>query len=64
MKKEYWTCVVGPCESSKLPNGADFPMRQAIKQVVFNMTGEYPENVWSGWGCDEDEKNAILNKKE
>jgi len=53
MAKECWVCVIGPIEQNKLPMGADFPMRQAVKQAFAGLVGEEAEICASGWGFPE-----------
>ena len=48
--KKIWTCKIGEIDDSKLPSGADFPMREAIKKAYYELTGETPEFLFSGWG--------------
>ncbi len=55
MKKNIWTCKIGEVDSSKLPPGSDQPMRQAIKRAYFELTGEHPEFLFSGWGGELDD---------
>jgi hypothetical protein len=48
--KKVWTCKIGESDAAKLPPGADAPMRQAIKDAYFQLTGEWPTFCFSGWG--------------
>ena len=52
--KEYWKCFIGPVESSILKNGADFPLRIAVRQAFENLTGKNDYSCSSGWGADEE----------
>ncbi len=48
-KSQIWECKIGAVDLAKLPSGSDFPMRQAVKQAYFEITGEWPEFCFSGW---------------
>ena len=44
---DIWTCKIGyACD---LPDGADAPLRQSVQNAYKQLTGEYPEFVFSGW---------------
>jgi len=45
-----WTCKIGEANVSCLPNGADYPMRQAVERAYYDLTGRWPEFIFSGWG--------------
>ena len=51
--KEYWTCTVGPTTRDKLPDGCDFPMRQAVEDAFRKIVGTYSKHLWSGWGLSD-----------
>jgi len=48
---EIWSCKIGECDASKVPDGADFPMRRAIEAAYIKITGENPKFIFSGWGA-------------
>lgn len=52
--KKYWMCIIGPADTNKYQgNGADFPLRQAVRNKFFEIFGE--DNVCaSGWGINEE----------
>lgn len=58
MKNEdkYWTCIVGPVKSDKLPYGADSPPRQAVRNALESMLGKdnTADHCSSGWGCSKE----------
>lgn len=56
---EYWHCIIGPIDRDKLPHGADFPMRLAVEEGFFKVTGEYPDRISSGWGVSQEEADAL-----
>lgn len=47
-----WECKIGIMGSVPLPIGCDFPMRQAIREAFFRITGVQAEFVFSGWNAD------------
>ena len=62
--KEYWFCVIGPCERKALPHGADFPLRQAVQTEYEALTGSVNYRCSSGWGVSEDAALAIFLARE
>ena len=60
---KIWECKIG--EEHDVPYGADFPMRQAVKDAYFKLTGREPEFCFSGWGAelDEVERQVVENKQ-
>jgi len=46
--KDTWTCKIG--RSGNVPQGGDYPMRQAIARAYKELTGEEPDFIFSGWG--------------
>lgn len=49
MTTRIWTCKIGGVVDD-LPDGADFPMRQAIKEAYRRITGQDCDFCFSGWG--------------
>ena len=45
-----WDCKVVLPDDAKLPDGADQPMREAVRGAVEKMTGRIPTGIFSGWG--------------
>jgi len=46
-----WTCEIsGPVGFSDLPDGADFPMREAVREAFRQVTGVESDYLSSGWG--------------
>ena len=62
MSKKYWSCLIGG-EIADLPNGSDFPLRRAVREAYYNLTGEPDELCSSGWGIDE-ERCLVLRRLE
>ena len=50
--KKVWSCKIGFAEDSVLPWGADLPMRQAVEEAFKQLTGDWPEFIFSGWGAE------------
>jgi hypothetical protein len=53
--KRTWSCKVGELDDARLNDlyphgGADQPMREAVRQAYFKLTGVYPDFIFSGWG--------------
>lgn len=64
MSEKIWSCKIGPIDASKLPFGADFPMRQAVQRAFYELTGEHAEVHYSGWGAKfDDAELAHLEEK-
>ena len=61
---EAWECKIGSTNGVHIPFGADFPMRQAVREAYTRITGEQPEAVFSGWGAkfSESERAVIENR--
>lgn len=49
-ERYVWECAVGGRSPVIVPNGGDFPMRQAVEKAFFDLTGQNPEMCYSGWG--------------
>lgn len=45
-----WTCTIGEFPRGELPDGADWPMRQAVEQAYRDLTGRESDYTFSGWG--------------
>ena len=59
-KQEYWMCVIGPVKRSELPQGSDFPLRQAVMEAFARLTGKNAEGCSSGWGLSEEGRKKVL----
>jgi hypothetical protein len=46
-----WTCKIGIMGNVDLPPGADWPMRKAVEQAFFDLTGKQSDFNFSGWGA-------------
>jgi hypothetical protein len=46
---EVWTCKIGG-RGTEPPAGADFHMRRAIEIAYLELTGKWPDFIFSGWG--------------
>jgi hypothetical protein len=47
---KVWYCKIG--EGTPLKEGADFLMRRAIEAAYREITGEWPDFIFSGWGAE------------
>ena len=56
-----WSCKIGVMGEVDLPTGADAPMRRAVEEAFFALTGKHAEFNFSGWGAklDEGEYNVV-----
>ncbi len=45
-----WECKVVLPDDVDLPDGADSPMRQAVRSACEEMTGRLSTDIFSGWG--------------
>ena len=45
-----WTCAIGYADGAELPDGADAPMREAVKRAFRELTGREPDFAFTGWG--------------
>ena len=59
IKPEYWFCLIGPTDRNTLADGADFPMRMAIRDEFAKVTGESDDVCTSGWGVSEKKYKAL-----
>lgn len=59
---KIWSCKIGMATDEQVPEGADLPMRDAIKAAYKNITGVEPDFVLSGWDASltAGEKSVIL----
>jgi hypothetical protein len=56
-KNEYWFCEIGPVKRSEMQFGADFPLRQRVKEKFEVMFGREADTCASGWGLTYDIKS-------
>ena len=65
LNSNIWTCKIGGKFLGELPHGADFPMRVAIQKAYKEITGFYPDFLFSGWGGEltEPEREAIKDRQ-
>lgn len=60
---KIWECKIG--ETASVPNGADFPMRIAIRKAYIEVTGHEPTFIFSGWGAELTEgERAVVEEKD
>ena len=46
---KIWTCKIGEVVDTQVPNGGDWPMREAVSRAYRELIGEDPVFVFSGW---------------
>ena len=65
MSKNIWFCKIGEKFEGELPSGADWPMRKAVQDAYFALTGTEAEFVFSGWGGEltEGERKSADNER-
>ncbi len=58
-----WSCKIGEVDRARLPQGSDLPMRRAVEQAYYDLTGIRPDFIFSGWGAelDEIERDIVLS---
>lgn len=47
-----WECKIGEVDGEALPPGADWPMRRAVQEAYFRLTGKEAAFCFSGWGAE------------
>lgn len=59
--QKIWDCKIGEIDDSLLPEGADAPMRRAVREAYFGLTGHEPNFLFSGWGgkLDAEERRVV-----
>lgn len=62
-KTKIWYCKIGEAEAGALPEGADGPMRNAVRRAYIEITGQDPPNfIFSGWAAELTEgERAVVN---
>lgn len=50
-----WSCKIGIYGDVQLPPGADAPMRRAVEDAFFALTGQHATFNFSGWGAQLDQ---------
>ena len=57
--KKYWMCIIGGTDPDLYEgNGADFPLRMAVRDKFNEIFGE-DEVCSSGWNIDEERYNVL-----
>lgn len=61
---KIWECKIGEVNDALVPNGGDFPMRQAVTAKYRELTGCEPVFLFSGWGSELTEgERAVVEKR-
>lgn len=59
-----WTCKIGECSSSEVPDCGDLPMRLAVERAYRELTGKDADFNFSGWGGKLDEhERAVVERR-
>jgi hypothetical protein len=60
--QKIWDCKIG--FAVELPDGADAPLRRAIRDAYMELTGKEPDFIFSGWGAElTDAEAAVVSEK-
>lgn len=61
VRNQIWECKIGEVDAGLVPNGADLPMRMAVREAYRKITGREPDFLFSGWGAEltGDEREAV-----
>jgi hypothetical protein len=63
--RDVWQCTVGETQRHVLPDGADGPMRDAVAERFKELTGKWPDFIFSGWGRSLTEsQRAVVDNRE
>ena len=61
---KIWHCKIGEVPAGTLPDGADLPMRLAIREAYLKITGVEPLFIFSGWAGELDAiERQIVNEE-
>jgi hypothetical protein len=63
VKPRVWSCKIGGVDTEALPPGADWPLRQAVKEAYFKLTGKESDFCFSGWGAELTEDEAAVAER-
>lgn len=58
--KKLWSCKIGEIDAALLPDGADAPLRRAVREAYYQLTGVEPQFVFSGWGDKLTETERVV----
>ena len=61
--EKVWGCKIGGKLIDDLPAGSDAPMRKAVQNAFFEITGEDNDFCFSGWSSrlDKFERSVVSN---
>lgn len=59
-RQRVWTCKIGVMGDLALPFGADAPLRNAVADAFYRLTGIHAEFNFSGWGGSLDENELAV----
>lgn len=63
-EEQFWTCTIGPIPAAIIHGGKndlDFPMRQAVAEMFYDLFAVDCEVLFSGWNAEltEGERQAL-----
>jgi hypothetical protein len=60
--ENWWSCLIGPVETSSLRGGSDPPMRKGVEDAFLALTGLDANYCFSGWGAapTKIEREAVI----
>lgn len=60
---QIWSCKIGECDG--VAGSSDNPMRQAVSNAYYHITGCEPKFIFSGWGAElmEEERAVVENRQ-
>lgn len=57
----YWVCVFGPIDAASLPEGADLPMRKAVREAANELFNGSPTILNTGWSARPRNQRRIMH---
>jgi hypothetical protein len=59
-----WSCKIGEVDPKLLQPGSDGPMRAAVEDAYYRLTGQIAKFTFSGWGAEltESERSIVTGK--
>ncbi|MCK4785535.1 MAG: hypothetical protein KAV87_17410 [Desulfobacteraceae bacterium] len=59
-QKQIWACKIGEVDLKGLPKFADGPMRVAVENAYHEITGEWPNFLFSGWDDELTDEERVV----
>lgn len=62
---KIWTCKIGEVDKNLVPDGGDYPMREAVRIAYVKLTGKEPDFNFTGWGGELDKiEREVVNSQD